>query len=168
MHFHSSTASHARLSACTPLFPLSVRNICIIGPVWLKLPPGRIAMREDVIPLKTPYTDVNGAVHESVRSVFCGLNVAMLTLLKNPQGSGTLNPHLRGQPRPRYLGPRCIGLQVGFRTWYPLKHLLTQFRPERWEASTPISNSIPGVWGHMLTFLGGPRGCIGYRFALVE
>ncbi|KAJ7765808.1 cytochrome P450 [Mycena metata] len=41
-----------------------------------------------------------------------------------------------------------------------------EFIPERWE--TEISNSIPGVWGHMLTFLGGPRACIGYRFSLVE
>ncbi|KAJ7908575.1 cytochrome P450 [Mycena leptocephala] len=43
-----------------------------------------------------------------------------------------------------------------------------EFIPERWEAKIPISNSLPGVWGHMLTFLGGPRACIGYRFALVE
>ncbi|KAJ7498342.1 cytochrome P450, partial [Mycena galericulata] len=42
-----------------------------------------------------------------------------------------------------------------------------EFIPERWESQS-ISNSIPGVWGHMLTFLGGPRACIGYRFSLVE
>ncbi|KAF7294573.1 hypothetical protein MIND_00993800 [Mycena indigotica] len=42
-----------------------------------------------------------------------------------------------------------------------------EFIPERWERET-ISNSIPGVWGHMLTFLGGPRACIGYRFSIVE
>ncbi|KAJ6500711.1 cytochrome P450 [Mycena sanguinolenta] len=41
-----------------------------------------------------------------------------------------------------------------------------EFVPERWESE--IFNSIPGVWGHMLSFLGGPRGCIGYRFSLVE
>ncbi|KAJ7496540.1 cytochrome P450 [Mycena latifolia] len=43
-----------------------------------------------------------------------------------------------------------------------------EFIPERWESQTPISNSIPGVWGHMLSFLGGPRACIGYRFSLAE
>ncbi|KAJ7052294.1 cytochrome P450 [Mycena amicta] len=42
-----------------------------------------------------------------------------------------------------------------------------EFIPERWEGEK-ISNSIPGVWGHMLTFLGGPRACIGYRFSLIE
>ena len=30
------------------------------------------------------------------------------------------------------------------------------------------AKSIPGVWGHIMTFLGGSRGCIGYRFALFE
>ncbi|KAJ6586472.1 cytochrome P450 [Mycena vulgaris] len=47
--------------------------------------------------------------------------------------------------------------------WGPDAH---EFRPERWES--PITNAIPGVWGNMLSFLGGPRGCIGYRFSLVE
>ncbi|KAJ7262670.1 cytochrome P450 [Mycena haematopus] len=42
-----------------------------------------------------------------------------------------------------------------------------EFIPERWESGS-MSNSIPGVWGHILTFLGGPRACIGYRFSLVE
>ncbi|KAJ7731769.1 cytochrome P450 [Mycena metata] len=43
-----------------------------------------------------------------------------------------------------------------------------EFVPERWEIPIPSANSIPGVWGHMLTFLGGPRSCIGFRFSLVE
>ncbi|KAF8960371.1 cytochrome P450 [Flammula alnicola] len=30
------------------------------------------------------------------------------------------------------------------------------------------ATTIPGVWGNMMTFLGGPRACIGYRFSLVE
>ncbi|KAK7035895.1 cytochrome P450 [Favolaschia claudopus] len=42
-----------------------------------------------------------------------------------------------------------------------------EFVPERWLESS-ISTPIPGVWGHMLSFLGGPRSCIGYRFSLVE
>ncbi|KAH9847039.1 cytochrome P450 [Lenzites betulinus] len=43
-----------------------------------------------------------------------------------------------------------------------------EFKPERWENPPEAISSIPGVWGHMLSFLGGPRACIGYRFSLVE
>ncbi|KAG6846499.1 hypothetical protein H0H93_013573, partial [Arthromyces matolae] len=42
-----------------------------------------------------------------------------------------------------------------------------EFRPERWETVPEEANRIPGVWGNVLTFLGGPRACIGYRFSLV-
>lgn len=41
-------------------------------------------------------------------------------------------------------------------------------RPERWENAPEAITSIPGVWGNMLSFLAGPRACIGYRFSLVE
>ncbi|PIL32220.1 cytochrome P450 [Ganoderma sinense ZZ0214-1] len=43
-----------------------------------------------------------------------------------------------------------------------------EFRPERWQNPPKSISSIPGVWGNMLTFLGGTHSCIGYRFALVE
>ncbi|KAE9411164.1 cytochrome P450 monooxygenase [Gymnopus androsaceus JB14] len=44
-----------------------------------------------------------------------------------------------------------------------------EFRPERWLEPLPEAvSSIPGVWGHMMTFFGGSHGCIGYRFALLE
>lgn len=41
-------------------------------------------------------------------------------------------------------------------------------RPERWANIPDTVTGIPGIWGNMLTFLGGPRACIGYRFSLVE
>ncbi|KAJ7159473.1 cytochrome P450 [Mycena filopes] len=44
-----------------------------------------------------------------------------------------------------------------------------EFKPERWEKTLPkAAESIPGVWGNMLTFLGGPHNCIGFRFSLAE
>ncbi|KAF8161957.1 cytochrome P450 [Mycena galopus ATCC 62051] len=43
-----------------------------------------------------------------------------------------------------------------------------EFVPERWETTIPGASAVPGIWGHMLTFLAGPRSCIGFRFALTE
>lgn len=49
-----------------------------------------------------------------------------------------------------------------------------EFNPSRFAAlssdpnKTELANQVPGVWGNMLTFLGGTRNCIGYRFALAE
>jgi cytochrome P450 len=45
-----------------------------------------------------------------------------------------------------------------------------QYNPERYFLEKTISDTkiIPGIWGNLLTFLGGTRNCIGYRFALAE
>ena len=41
-------------------------------------------------------------------------------------------------------------------------------RPDRWLSPPEAIAGVPGVWGHLLTFLGGPHACIGYRFSLTE
>ena len=41
-------------------------------------------------------------------------------------------------------------------------------RPDRWLNPPEASASVPGVWGHLLTFLGGAHACIGYRFSITE
>ncbi|KAJ7737654.1 cytochrome P450 [Mycena olivaceomarginata] len=94
----------------------------------------RVATREDIIPLETPYTDRNGTVHETIRP---GQTIVLPILSVNR------DPALWGADAHR-------------------------FRPERWERSPALSTSIPGLWSQMLTFLGGPRACIGFRFSLVE
>ncbi|KDQ54060.1 hypothetical protein JAAARDRAFT_160998 [Jaapia argillacea MUCL 33604] len=43
-----------------------------------------------------------------------------------------------------------------------------EFKPERWENPPSAISTIPGVWGNVLSFLGGPHACIGYRFSVVE
>ena len=40
--------------------------------------------------------------------------------------------------------------------------------PDRWSSLPEAAKDIPGVWGNLMTFLGGSRSCIGYRFALYE
>ncbi|KAH7907837.1 cytochrome P450 [Hygrophoropsis aurantiaca] len=96
----------------------------------------RVAMKDDVIPLDTPFTDKNGQVQTEIR-VSKGDHIAVPILAIN----------------------RSEAL------WGPDAK---EFKPERWESPPESLSNIPGVWGHLLTFLGGPRACIGYRFALIE
>ena len=43
-----------------------------------------------------------------------------------------------------------------------------EYSPDRWAHLPKQAEEIPGVWGHLMSFLGGARACIGYRFALFE
>ncbi|KIJ16567.1 hypothetical protein PAXINDRAFT_75453, partial [Paxillus involutus ATCC 200175] len=49
--------------------------------------------------------------------------------------------------------------------WGPDAH---EFKPERWDDLPKAVCDIPGVWGHLQSFLGGPRACIAFRFAIAE
>ncbi|KAG9120094.1 hypothetical protein FRC07_004565 [Ceratobasidium sp. 392] len=42
------------------------------------------------------------------------------------------------------------------------------FRPERWDNLPPSVKEMPGVWGHLMTFIHGDQSCIGFRFAVTE
>lgn len=43
-----------------------------------------------------------------------------------------------------------------------------EFKPERWENIPPGAQALPGVWGNIMSFLGGSRACIGYHFSTLE
>ncbi|ORX39248.1 cytochrome P450 [Kockovaella imperatae] len=72
-----------------------------------------------------------------------------------------------------------VTLQAGTTVFLPIMPVNTSqdrwgsdaedFNPDRFLSPPPESTKeVPGVWGNMLTFLGGTRSCIGYRFALAE
>nr|AVZ23830.1 cytochrome P450 [Thanatephorus cucumeris] len=47
----------------------------------------------------------------------------------------------------------------------------SHFKPTRWLTPLPGSvaeSKIPGVYSNMMTFLGGPRSCIGFKFSQLE
>ncbi|KAG8845041.1 hypothetical protein FRB91_002109 [Serendipita sp. 411] len=43
-----------------------------------------------------------------------------------------------------------------------------KYNPDRWLDPPKRSASVPSVWANQLSFIAGPRSCIGFRFALVE
>ncbi|KAG8900784.1 hypothetical protein FRB99_005758 [Tulasnella sp. 403] len=43
-----------------------------------------------------------------------------------------------------------------------------EFKPERWLTPDKRINELPSVFSGLMTFSGGPRGCIGYRLVLME
>jgi len=46
-----------------------------------------------------------------------------------------------------------------------------EWKPERWLSSLPdsVTNAkIPGVYSHLMTFIGGSRSCIGFKFSQLE
>ncbi|KAG6375161.1 cytochrome P450 [Boletus reticuloceps] len=97
---------------------------------------GRVAMKDDVIPVEKPYTDKHGVVHDSIRI---------------SKGDPIVIP--------------ILAINRSRELWGPDAH---EFKPERWQNIPDAVSQIPGVWGHLLSFLGGPRACIGYRFSIVE
>ncbi|KZT70529.1 cytochrome P450 [Daedalea quercina L-15889] len=97
---------------------------------------GRIAAKDDILPLSIPYTDRFGREHDYVK-------IDKGTGIKIPIQRMNLSKVLWGDDA-------------------------AEFKPERWEKAPEAVQAIPGIWGNMMTFLGGPRACIGYRFALVE
>ncbi|KAK7042020.1 cytochrome P450 [Favolaschia claudopus] len=96
----------------------------------------RTAMRDDIIPLGTPYTDRNGLVHDT---------------LEIRKGQWIVIPILSVNRDPDIWGADSL-----------------EYIPERWQRTPSISTNIPGVWSQMLSFLGGPRACIGFRFSIIE
>ncbi len=48
--------------------------------------------------------------------------------------------------------------------WGPDAH---KFNPDRRDQGFP-TKALPGVWGGIMSFIGGPRNCIGHRLTILE
>lgn len=117
----------------------------------------REAQYDDVIPVSEPFLDASGKLQHGIgvkqgNRVFIGI-VALQTS-KEIWGEDALEfKYVRG--------PFLRRLRARFT-------LYASHRPDRWDNPPEAIASTPGVWGHLLTFLGGTRACIGYRFSLAE
>ena len=118
----------------------------------------RVAVKDDVLPLGTPVRTKSGKLLESL--------VFVLFLFSHSRSMFTNLRTNRIRKGQTFFIP-ILALNRSTVLW---GEDAREFKPERWsESKVPDSvASIPGVWGNMLTFLGGPRACIGYRFSLVE
>ncbi|KAG1852910.1 cytochrome P450 [Suillus tomentosus] len=96
----------------------------------------RIAMKDDILPVDTPFTDKYGVVHNGI---------------KVSKGDPIFIP--------------ILAINRSEAIW---RADAKEFNPDRWASLPEVASQVPGVWGHLMTFLGGPRACIGYRFSLVE
>ncbi|KAJ7907669.1 cytochrome P450 [Mycena leptocephala] len=96
----------------------------------------REAQRDDVLPLRRPYTDTKGQLHRSVV-------IAKGQLMQVPILAVNRDKTIWGADA-------------------------EEFRPERWGVLPDSVKEIPGIYAHLLTFLGGPHNCIGSRFSLLE
>jgi len=69
--------------------------------------------------------------------------------------------------------PKGTVIWVGISTANTSKNIWGQdareWKPDRWLTSDPVAKAkLPGVFASMMTFMGGERGCIGYRMAILE
>ncbi|PPQ69153.1 hypothetical protein CVT25_004533 [Psilocybe cyanescens] len=99
----------------------------------------RTARRDVVLPLAKPIKGINGDQIGEV-PVPKGTNVTVSILASNR------NPDL----------------------WGPDAH---EWKPERWLNPLPetlISAHMPGIYSHLMTFIGGSRACIGFKFSQLE
>ncbi|KAF9559811.1 cytochrome P450 [Agrocybe pediades] len=99
----------------------------------------RMSREETILPLSTPIKGVDGSeLTEIVVPKNTNIYISILSYNRNPD------------------------------LWGPDAH---EYIPERWLKPVPdkvAKAQAPGVYSHMMTFSGGGRGCIGFRFAILE
>jgi len=99
----------------------------------------RTARENAILPLSTPITGVDGRVmHEIAVPKNTTVIVSIINCNRDPE-------------------------LWGFDSY--------EWKPERWLSplpSTILDAPIPGIYSHLMTFLGGGRACIGFKFSQLE
>ncbi|ODN76883.1 hypothetical protein L202_05470 [Cryptococcus amylolentus CBS 6039] len=126
------------LNALPYLDAVIKESLRLSAPVPLAL---REASQDISIPLSTPITGKDGNLMDRVEV---------------GKGTTILMPISNANTQLSIWGPRA-----------------EEFLPSRWLTPTPetypgSAKSVPGVYSNLLTFWGGSRSCIGFRFALAE
>ncbi|WWC91006.1 uncharacterized protein L201_005945 [Kwoniella dendrophila CBS 6074] len=103
----------------------------------------RMALEDSIIPLGKPVKGKNGKMIDS-------LKIKKGTEIMIPILSVNTSTEIWGSDADQYNPNRFLG---------------SNNKSEKDGGKIP---NIPGVWGNLLTFLGGTRNCIGFKFALAE
>ncbi|KAI0336162.1 cytochrome P450 [Cubamyces sp. BRFM 1775] len=123
--------------------------------------------------LELPYLDAvcreTLRVYPGVASVFRDtIKDTILPLSEPIRGlDGTLMPAIAVPKGTRVIGD-IYGCNRNSALWGPDAH---EWRPERWIEGLPKAVEdahVPGVYSNLMTFIGGGRACIGFKFAQVE
>ncbi|KAJ7479373.1 cytochrome P450 [Mycena galericulata] len=98
----------------------------------------RLAVADAVLPLSTPITGTDGAVMTSI-------NVPRGTTIYIAIAAANHNKEIWGED-------------------------VLKFRPDRWidGKAESVTQKMCGIYGNTMTFLGGGRSCIGFKFAQLE
>ncbi|RXW18985.1 hypothetical protein EST38_g6860 [Candolleomyces aberdarensis] len=97
------------------------------------------AKRDMILPVSTPVTTLDG---KTVDELFV------------PKGTKMFVSLLHCNTDPEIWGPDA-----------------SEWKPERWLSPLPDTVAearVPGIYSHMMTFLGGGRACIGFKFSQLE
>ncbi|KAI0315526.1 cytochrome P450 [Amylostereum chailletii] len=92
----------------------------------------------------------------------------ILPLDKPIKGNDGREMHEIFLPKDTEVVVNIIGINRDPIIWGPDAH---QWKPERWLSPLPdsvLEARVPGVYGNMLTFLGGGRACIGFKSSQLE
>ncbi|KAL0945522.1 hypothetical protein HGRIS_001004 [Hohenbuehelia grisea] len=99
----------------------------------------RTTRKDVILPLSMPILGLNGLpISEVVVPAHTNVTVSILAANRNPA----------------VWGPDAL-----------------EFKPERWLAPLPetvLQAHLPGIYSHMMTFSGGGRACIGFKFSQLE